>query len=78
MLLGRPLEPALEDGSLLRVAAQLRRELDDRPPVRDRGGDVRPLPRIGALGEEPAELVERLRMPRQDAVGVLVDEPDLV
>jgi hypothetical protein len=39
---------------------------------------VRPLPWIGALGEEPAELVERLRMPRQDAVRVLVDEPDLV
>ena len=78
MLLGRPLEPTLEDGALLGLAAELSGELDDRSPVRDRGGDVRPLPRIGALGEEPAELVERLRMPCQDAVRMLVDEPDLV
>ena len=78
MLLRRPLEPALEHRPLLRLTAELRGELDDRPPVGDRSRDVRPLPRIGALGEEPAELVERIRMARQDAMRMLVDEPDLV
>ena len=78
MLLRGPLEPALEDRLLLRLTAELRGELDDRSPVGDRSRDVRPLPRIGALGEEPAELVERIRMARQDAMRMLVDEPDLV
>ena len=63
---------------LLGLTAELRGELDDRALVGDRSRDVRPLPRIGAFGEQPAELVERLRMPRQDAVRMLVDEPDLV
>jgi hypothetical protein len=36
---------------------------------------VRPLARVLALGEEAAELVERLRR-RDDAVRVVVDERD--
>jgi hypothetical protein len=36
---------------------------------------MRPLPRIGALGEEAAELVER-RSLSKDAVRVVVDESD--
>jgi hypothetical protein len=36
---------------------------------------MRPLPRIGALGEEAAELVEG-RLPAQDAVRVVIDERD--
>jgi hypothetical protein len=36
---------------------------------------VRPLPRIGALREEPAELIERRALP-QHAVRVVVDERD--
>jgi hypothetical protein len=39
---------------------------------------VRPLGRIRALGEEPAEVVERRRVRAQDPVRVLVDEPDAV
>jgi hypothetical protein len=39
---------------------------------------VRPLPRIGALGETPAKLVERRRRPSQDPVRVVVDERDAV
>jgi hypothetical protein len=39
---------------------------------------VRPLPRIVALGEQPAELVERARRRAQDPVRVVVDEPDAV
>jgi hypothetical protein len=38
---------------------------------------VRPLARVLALGEQPAELVERLRW-RDDPVRVVVDERDLV
>jgi hypothetical protein len=37
---------------------------------------VWPLTRIGALAEEPAELVEAYRRLAQDPVRVLVDEPD--
>jgi hypothetical protein len=37
---------------------------------------VRPLARVRALGEEPAELVEALRRRAQDPVRVLVDERD--
>jgi hypothetical protein len=36
------------------------------------------LPRIPAFREEAAELVQRLRVPREDAVRVLVDETDLL
>jgi hypothetical protein len=39
---------------------------------------VRPLPRVRALGEEAAELVERRGRRAQDAVRVVVDEGDLV
>jgi hypothetical protein len=39
---------------------------------------VRPLPRVRALGEEAAELVERRGRRAQDAVRVVVDERDLV
>jgi hypothetical protein len=37
---------------------------------------VRPLPRILALAEEPAELVQGARRLAQDAVRVVVDERD--
>jgi hypothetical protein len=63
------------DGLLRLLAAEEGGELANRSPVGDRRGDVRPLPRIGALREEPAELVER-RLRAQDPVRVLVDEPD--
>jgi hypothetical protein len=39
---------------------------------------VRPLARVGALREEPAELVDRRRVRTQDAVRVVVDERDAV
>jgi hypothetical protein len=37
---------------------------------------VRPLARVGALGEEAPELVERLRLRAEDPVRVVVDERD--
>jgi hypothetical protein len=37
---------------------------------------MRPLSRVGALGEEPAELVDRRRRGAQNPVGVVVDERD--
>jgi hypothetical protein len=37
-----------------------------------------PLPGIRALREEAAELVQRLRVPGEHTVRVLVDEADLV
>ena len=64
------------DGLLVRLAAQVLGELRDRAPVRGAGRDVRPLARVGALGEEPAELVEARRVRAQDPVRVLVDEAD--
>jgi hypothetical protein len=39
---------------------------------------VRPLPRVVALREEPAELVEARRRRAQDPVRVVVDEADAV
>jgi len=39
---------------------------------------MRPLARVGALGEEPAELVQRRRVRAQDPVRVVVDERDAV
>jgi hypothetical protein len=57
-------------------AAQQRGELAHGPGVRDARRDVRPLARVGALREQPAELVERRRRP-QDPVRVVVDERDL-
>jgi hypothetical protein len=68
----------LEDRLLLGLAAELGGELDDRLPVRDGARYVWPLPRVDALGEQPAKLVERLRMPEQDTVRVVVDEADPV
>src|SRR5919202_1353030 len=64
-----------EDGP--RLTAQELGELAHRAPVGQAGRDVRPLARVGALGEEPAELVEA-RPRAQDAVRVVVDEPDAV
>jgi len=37
---------------------------------------VRPLALVRALREEASELVERLRMPGEDSMRVLVDEAD--
>jgi hypothetical protein len=65
------------DGVLGRLAAVKCRELAHGPPVCDDAGDVWPLPRVGAFGEHAAELVQR-RPHAQDAVGVVVDERDLV
>jgi len=55
---------------------ETRGEHANRAPVRNTGGDVRPLPRVGALGEEPAELVEARRRRAQDSVRMVVDERD--
>jgi len=60
--------------SLHRFATEEAGKHTDRAPVRDPGGDVRPLARIRALGEEPAKLVEARRMRTQDSVRVVVDE----
>jgi hypothetical protein len=54
------------------------RDRKDRSPVREPVRDVRPLPRVGALREEPAKLVERARVRAQDPVRVVIDERDLV
>jgi len=56
----------------------VRRHRAHRAPVRHAGGDVRPLARVGRLGEEPAELVEGRRRRAQDPVRVMVDERDAV
>jgi hypothetical protein len=55
----------------------VRRQKLDRAYVRDRAGDVGPLPRIGALREQAAELVERRRRLAEDPVRVVVDERGL-
>ena len=65
----------LVHGLLGLLHAEERRELADRAPVRHSGRDVRPLPRVGALGEEAAELVQR-RLRAEDAVRVVVDQRD--
>jgi hypothetical protein len=44
--------------------------------VRDARSHVRPLERVGALGEQAAELVERARRRAEDPVRVMVDMPD--
>ena len=67
--------PERVDRVLRRVDAEERGELAHRASIRDARRDVRPLPRIGALGEEPAELVERRRL-GEDSVRVVVDEAD--
>jgi hypothetical protein len=66
----------LEHGFFVRLAAELGCELDDRVPVRDGARDVRPLPRVGALREQPAEVGQRFRMSDQDTVRVVVDQAD--
>jgi hypothetical protein len=63
------------EGLLRRVAVEEGRELSDAEPVAERVWDMRPLTRVAALGEEPAELVER-RPAEQDAVRVVVDQAD--
>ena len=70
-------EPMLVDRVLRRLAAEVRRELGDRAAIRQTRRDVRPLPRVRALREEPAELVER-RLAAQDAVRMVIDELDRV
>jgi hypothetical protein len=65
----------LVDRLLGRLYAEERAELADGAPVCQPGRDVRPLPRIGALREQPAELVERGPL-REDPVRVVVDERD--
>ena len=62
--------------ALVGLDAEVGREHADRPPVGDGGRDVRPLARVVALGEQAAERVERARRLAQDAVRVVVDEPD--
>jgi hypothetical protein len=69
-------QAALVDGALGRVAVEVLREHADRALVGDRGGHVRPLAPVRALGEQAAELVERLRRRAQDPVRVVVDVPD--
>jgi hypothetical protein len=56
----------------------MRSDGGDCAAVRHAGRDVRPLPRVRALGEQAAELVERRRWRAQHAVCVMVDERDLV
>jgi hypothetical protein len=65
-----------EHGLLGRVDLEERGQLAERAAIGQRRGDVRPLARVGALGEEPAELVERRRRRGEDPVRVLVDEAD--
>ena len=65
----------LEDTGLRRLASEEGGELAKRALVGDAGRDVRPLPRVWALGEQAAKLVER-RPRAQDAVRVMVDERD--
>jgi hypothetical protein len=64
------------DGLLALVAAKELRELAHGPPVRHSRRHVRPLTWVGALGEQPAELVQRPRRLAQNPVRVMVDEPD--
>src|SRR5581483_8304483 len=66
--------PVLVHRPLLRLDAEVPREERDGAPVRDAGGDVRPLPRVRALGKEAAELVQRRRRRPVHAVRVVVDE----
>ena len=68
--------PVDQRGFLKRMAARLA-ERAHGAQVGHPAGDVRPLARVLALGEQAAELVERPRG-RDDPVGVVVDEPDRV
>jgi len=70
-------EAMLVNRRLGRLAAEEAGELADGAPVGQAGRDVRPLARVGALGEEAAELVEA-RPRAQDAVRVVIDERNAV
>jgi hypothetical protein len=70
------LYPVPKDGGLVRRELEELGQLADRTAVGEPRRDVRPLPRVGALGEEPAELVEARRGLAQDSVRVVVDETD--
>jgi hypothetical protein len=59
-----------------RIQVEERGQLAERTAIGQRRGDVRPLARVGALGEQPAELVESRRSRGEDPVRVLVDEAD--
>jgi hypothetical protein len=65
------------DRVLARLAAEEGGELADGAAVRERSGDVGPLARVGALGEQAPEPVEIRRQPG-DRVRVMVDERDAV
>jgi hypothetical protein len=52
------------------------REHAHRALVCDARGHVRPLARVGALGEQAAELVKRARRRAEDPMRVVVDMPD--
>jgi len=65
----------LVDRRLGLLAAEEVGQLPDRAAIGDAGRDVRPLARVRALREEPAELVERWPG-AQDPVRVVVDELD--
>ena len=70
-------EPILVYRTFRRLEVEERRELPDRTAIRQTGGNVQPLPRVRALREEPAKLVER-RLTAQDAVRVVIDQFDRV
>ena len=75
---GRRVEPARggHDGALVRRAAELVRELPDRPAVRHELRHLRRL-RRQALEPRPAVLLDRLRADAQRRMHVAVDERDL-
>jgi hypothetical protein len=66
----------LVHGLFRRFDAEVSRDVTHGAPIRQTGRDVRPLARIGALGEEAAKLVQRPRRRAQDPMSVLVDEAD--
>ncbi len=69
-------EPVLPHCPLICLAAEERRQPRDRAVVHQARGDMRPLRRVWALGEEAAELVQRHGRLTVDGVRVVVDEPD--
>ena len=66
----------LVDGALLGFDAEPLGKQSYRATVGKAGGDVWPLARVGALGEEATELVEGRRRRAQDPVRVMIDERD--
>ena len=63
---------------LRRLDAEELGKLTHGAPIRETRRDVRPLARVGALGEEATKLVERRRRRAQEPVRVVVDETDRV